>query len=135
MGHCLIVLRTWVAWAQQQWAQQQQQQQQSNQQTYQQQQQQQQYQRQYQQQQQQQQAKPKQDEFMWPFNPNDPYEVLGIKRGVTSKEVSDAFRKQMLQYHPDTQPNASEAQKRRAVERSKLISDAYRKIKQEMKGK
>jgi DnaJ-class molecular chaperone len=109
----------------------QQQQQQSTQQSYEQQyaQQQQQYQRRYQQQQ----AKLKTDEFKWPFDPNDPYDVIGIKRGATSKEISDAFRKQMLQHHPDTQPNASEAQKRRSVERTKLISEAYRKIKQEMK--
>ena len=40
----------------------------------------------------------------------------------------------MLKYHPDTQePNASDAQKRRSTERSKLISEAYRKIKTERK--
>jgi len=38
----------------------------------------------------------------------------------------------MLAHHPDTQVNASEAGKSRALERSKLITDAYRKIKAEM---
>lgn len=118
----------WQAWAQQQWAQQAQQQQQSY---YQQQQQQQSYQQSYQRQQQ---AKPK-DEYKWPFNPDDPYSVLGISQNASDKEVSNAFRKEMLKYHPDTQPNASEAQKRRSTERSKLISEAYRKIKSERKGK
>ncbi|KAG7350816.1 chaperone protein DnaJ [Nitzschia inconspicua] len=114
----------WQAWARQQWEKQARQQQQQQQQAYQQT-----YQQQYQQQaQRQQQAKPK-EEYKWPFNPDDPYAVLGINRNATDKEVSDAFRKEMLKYHPDTQPNASEAQKRRYTERSKLVSEAYRKIK------
>ena len=138
-----------LAWAQQQWEQQArnqqrqyQQQQYSQQQYYQNQQQQQNYQQQYhrrqQQQQQQQQrsnAKTEKDEFKWPFNPHDPYSVLGIDRSASDSEVSAAFRKEMLQYHPDTQPNATGAQKRRSVERSKLITEAYRKIKSERKEK
>ena len=74
-----------------------------------------------------------QSEFHWDFDVNDPYSVLGIKRGATKQEVSAAFRKQMLKYHPDTQPNASEAQKFRLVERSKLTTEAYRKIKKDMR--
>jgi DnaJ-class molecular chaperone len=35
----------------------------------------------------------------------------------------------MLKHHPDVQSNSSEKEKRRATERSKLITDAYRKIK------
>ena len=116
--------KDWQEWARQQWNQQQQQQQQQT----------------YQQQQQFQQQRtrtarqqPKKPEFHWDFDPNDPYSVLGIRRGATKAQVSEAFRKEMLKHHPDTQPNASEAQKLRAVERSKLITDAYRKIKAEMK--
>mmetsp|Transcript_5620 Transcript_5620/g.8189 ORF Transcript_5620/g.8189 Transcript_5620/m.8189 type:complete len:276 (+) Transcript_5620:411-1238(+) len=117
--------KDWEEWARRQWEQQQQQQQQ---QTYRQQQQH--YQRQQPRQKQQQKAKP---EYQWDFNPNDPYSVLGIRRGATKSEVSAAFRKEMLKHHPDVQANASDAQKARSVERSKLITDAYRKIKAEMK--
>ena len=39
----------------------------------------------------QQQAKKK--EYDWDFDPNDPYSVLGIKRGATKDEVSKAFRR------------------------------------------
>jgi DnaJ-domain-containing protein 1 len=121
--------KDWQEWARQQWekSQSQQQQQQSQQYGY--------GQRQQQQQQQQttrRQGPPKQ-EFKWDFDPNDAYSVLGIYRGATKEQVSAAFRKNMLQYHPDTQPNASEAQKLRALERSKLITEAYRKIKTELK--
>ena len=72
-------------------------------------------------------------EFHWDFDKDDSYSVLGISRGAAKEEISAAFRKQMLKYHPDTQPNASEAQKLRLVERSKLITEAYRKLKTQMK--
>jgi len=49
------------------------------------------------------------------------------------KEVSAAFRKQMMTHHPDTKSMASEAEKARAVERSKLITNAYQQIKSQMK--
>ena len=72
-------------------------------------------------------------EFVWDFDENDPYSVLGIKRGATKTEVSQAFRRNMLKYHPDTQVGATEAEKERALERSKLVTEAYRKIKAQMK--
>jgi len=59
--------------------------------------------------------------------------VLGLKRGATKSEVSQAFRREMLKYHPDTQVNATDAEKDRALERSKLITASYRKIKVQMK--
>jgi hypothetical protein len=121
--------KDWQQWAEQQWQQQQKQQAQQQQQGYQQQQQT--YQRQQQQTKQRQQKK--KTEYHFDFDANDPYSVLGIKRGATKQEVSQAFRTQMLKHHPDTQPNATEAQKERLGERSKFITEAYRKIKSEMK--
>eukprot|EP00977_Amphora_coffeiformis_P000490 scaffold118_cov185-Amphora_coffeaeformis.AAC.10 len=69
------------------------------------------------------------DEYQWDFDPNDPYSVLKISPTASKKEISQAFRREMLKYHPDTQSNASEAERKRAVERSKLISAAYQKLK------
>lgn len=118
--------KEWQAWAQQQWNQQAQQQQQHTT-----------YQKQQttgrQQETSSSQRQGKTQEFHWDFDTNDPYSVLGISRAATKQEVSAAFRKQMLKYHPDTQPNASEAQKLRLVERSKLITEAYRKLRTQMK--
>ena len=124
-----------LAWAQQQWKQQasQQQQQQQQYQSY--------YNNQHKQQQQQQQHRSKatknkkydDNEYKWPFDVHDPYSVLGIDHHATDSEVSNAFRKEMLQYHPDTQPNVSDALKRRFIERSKHITNAYRTIKTERK--
>ena len=80
------------------------------------------------------QAKKEDDDFKWDFDKNDPYAVLGISRNATKDEVSKAFRREMLKHHPDlVGQNASEKEKRRATERSKLISDAYRKIKASFK--
>jgi hypothetical protein len=89
----------WEKWARQQWEKQQRQQQQWHQQ-------QQQYQgsydrqQTYQQQQQQQQQRRKREkpkvDYQWDFDVNDPYSVLGIKRGASKEEVSAAFRKQMM---------------------------------------
>jgi DnaJ-domain-containing protein 1 len=72
-------------------------------------------------------------DYKWEFDPNDPYSVLGIKRGASKSEVSDAFRREMLKYHPDTQTSASGEEKQKFTERSKLISEAYRKIRNSIK--
>jgi len=121
--------------AQEEWTRQQQQQQQYGQgRTYQQYEQSRQYKQQQQQQSQRHYKQAKKDDFKWDFDENDPYSVLGIERNATKDEVSKAFRRNMLKYHPDVVgQNASEKEKRKATERSKLISDAYRKIKASFK--
>lgn len=107
----------WEQWAQRQWAQQQQQQQQTS------------WQQQSQQQKRTAKSKPQVD-FQWDFDPDDPYSVLGVKRNASKSEISAAYRKQMLKYHPDTQgPDVTEAEKVRAEERAKLINEAYKKLK------
>lgn len=116
----------WQEWSRKQWAQTRTQQQQQQQSYYQQQ-------SKGQQQQRQTGGAGGRNEYHWDFDSNDPYSVLGLSRGSSKEQVSQAFRKQMLKYHPDTQPNASEAKKTRLVERSKLITEAYRKIKTDQK--
>jgi DnaJ-domain-containing protein 1 len=111
----------WEQWARQQYEQQRQQYEQQQQRTY-----------DYGRQQRARRPKPKVD-YQWDFDPNDPYSVLGLKRGATKEEVSAAYRKEMLKHHPDMQAGKSEAERQRAQERSKLINEAYRKIRKSMK--
>ena len=50
----------------------------------------------------------------------DYYEVLGVPRSASKDEISIAYRKLAMQYHPDRNPNNEEA-----IEKFKLCATAY----------
>jgi len=54
---------------------------------------------------------------------SDPYKILGVNRNVSSEEVKKAFKKLVLKYHPDKNPNDSAAE-----EKFKEINQAYSAI-------
>ena len=51
----------------------------------------------------------------------DYYDVLGVRRDATSEEIRHAYRRLVMQYHPDRNPGDPHA-----AEKFKLITEAYR---------
>ncbi|MBX4862219.1 J domain-containing protein [Rhizobium sophorae] len=58
----------------------------------------------------------------------DPYELLGVKRDATQKDIQSAFRKLAKKLHPDLNPGDKKAE-----ERFKQISAAYEILSDEEK--
>lgn len=60
------------------------------------------------------------------------YDILGLKQGSSEEEIKKAYRKQSKKYHPDLNPNNSEAE-----EKFKKIVEAYEVLtgKQKIKNK
>src|SRR5215207_931180 len=66
----------------------------------------------------------------------DYYEVLGLKREASTKEVAAAYRKLALKYHPDTNPDDSEAMEKfkEAAEAYEILSDADKRARYDQYG-
>src|SRR4051812_8191509 len=58
----------------------------------------------------------------------DYYEVLGVKRGASEKEVRQAYRKLARKFHPDVNPNDQTSE-----EKFKEVSEAYEVLSDEEK--
>ncbi len=59
----------------------------------------------------------------------DPYEILGIKPGAGSIEISGAYKQLMQKNHPDKVASMDPELQRFATERTKLIQKAYDALK------
>ena len=58
----------------------------------------------------------------------DYYEVLGVDRGASAKEIKDSYKKLAFQYHPDRNPDDKESENK-----FKEISEAYQVLRDENK--
>ncbi len=63
------------------------------------------------------------------FEPKDPYSVLGLQKGASSKEIKEAYLRLAHQYHPDKVLHLGEEFKNLAEVRFKEIQGAYQELK------
>ena len=66
---------------------------------------------------------------------NDPYQVLGVTRDASDREIKKAYRDLSRRYHPDSYAGKSEAEANAAAEKFKQVQEAYNQIVDERSGK
>src|SRR6266702_1582398 len=66
----------------------------------------------------------------------DYYQVLGVPRTASDKEIRDAYRKLARKYHPDVNPNdkSGEARFKEVSEAYEVLSDRERRRKYDRYG-
>jgi molecular chaperone DnaJ len=69
-------------------------------------------------------------------NKRDYYEVLGVSRTASAKEIADAYRKLALKYHPDRNPGDEDAVARfkEAAEAFEVLHDADKRARYDRYG-
>jgi curved DNA-binding protein len=67
----------------------------------------------------------------------DYYQILGVQKSATEKEIKAAYRKLARKYHPDVNPNDQEAQKKfqELNEANEVLSDPEKRKKYDQYGK
>jgi len=63
-----------------------------------------------------------------------PYEVLGVPRGASIREIKRAYRRLMKQHHPDVVTQQDSERRQIAEERAKEINVAYETLLEDFEG-
>jgi len=63
----------------------------------------------------------------------DYYKTLGVSKDATKDEISKAYKKLALKYHPDKQIGKSDEEKKKAEETFKKLSEAYEVLSDDSK--
>ena len=61
----------------------------------------------------------------------DPYVALGITRTATDEEIKSAYRKLVIEHHPDKHASKSAEEIKAAEEKFKKVQQAYNEVKKE----
>ena len=64
---------------------------------------------------------------------NDPYQVLGVSREASDREIKKAYRTMSRKYHPDSY--SEDTQKKWAEDKFRQVQEAYNQIVEERSGK
>ncbi len=59
------------------------------------------------------------------------YTLLGVKPNASYEEIKAAYRKLVLEYHPDRNADLSAAEQKKVAEKFRAIQEAFEKIKEE----
>jgi preprotein translocase subunit Sec63 len=58
----------------------------------------------------------------------DPYEILGVRKGTSQKEIKKAYHRALASYHPDKVEHLGVDLQKLAKERTQEIMKAYQSI-------
>jgi preprotein translocase subunit Sec63 len=61
--------------------------------------------------------------------PLDPYDVLGLTRPASAKDIKRAYHETLAKYHPDKVEHLGEEIKKVAIEKTHQIQKAYDQLK------
>ncbi|MGA1822606.1 MAG: J domain-containing protein [Thermoplasmatota archaeon] len=59
----------------------------------------------------------------------DPYEVLGVSRNMSLREIEEEYKKEILKYHPDKYEKSTEAIKKASLKETERLNAAFEYIK------
>lgn len=63
------------------------------------------------------------------MKPSDCYQILGVQKGASQKEIKNAYRQLSLKYHPDRNNTHKDGEK------FKQVTEAYQVLRREEKSK
>jgi len=58
----------------------------------------------------------------------DPYDILGVNRNMSLREIETAYKKEILSYHPDKFENSPESIKKASLKETERLNAAFEQI-------